>query len=418
MKPDRRDIFVVADWQGLDGPVPVGVVTATPSRGREVFSFAYDDHWLKARAWPTLDPALTLHRGAQFVVGDRANFGVFQDSSPDRWGRVLLRRREAWRARREGRRPRALVESDFLLGVFDGHRMGGLRYRLSPEGPFLDDDAALASPPWTSLAELAHASRELERDDVEDDPRFANWLQMVLAPGRSLGGARPKASVVDSDGALWMAKFPSRDDPHDVGAWEYVVHTLAARAGIDCAEARCQRLGSRHHTFLTRRFDRVGGRRRHFISAMTLLEREDGASDASYLEIVEAIAQHAANAPRDLEQLWRRIAFSMCVSNIDDHLRNHGFLLDATGWTLAPAYDLNPVPTGDGLSLNVSEDDNAQELDLLREVAPWFRLTPSRGEVVLEQVLAAVRSWRSVAVTVGLSRAAQTTMAPAFRIAS
>jgi len=333
-----------------------------------------------------------------------------------------MQRREAQRARGEGRRPRTLLESDYLLGVFDGHRSGGLRYRLSPagpstEGPFLDDDAELASPPWTWLRELERISRALERDGVEDDPSYGRWLKMLLAPGRSLGGARPKASVRAPTGELWIAKFPGRADPHDVGAWEWVTHTLATRAGIVTAPASCQRFRVRgHHTFLTQRFDRIGERRRHFASAMTLLEKHDG-EPSSYLELAEVIAQRGIHPARDLEQLWRRICFSVCVSNLDDHLRNHGFLLEPRGWSLAPAYDMNPTPLGDGLTLDISETDNAQDLDLLRSVAPHFRLAPARANTVLTDVISAVRTWREPAASLGLTRSEQDRMAPAFRIA-
>ena len=252
MPPQRRQIEVYADWVGCNGPTLLGVLAATPQRRTEVFAFEYDAAWLSGPAVQTLDPALELVRGPQWADQSAGNFGLFLDSSPDRWGRVLLRRREAHRARLGERPPRTLLESDYLLGVFDGHRMGGLRFRL-PGGAFLDDDMDLASPPWTSLRELEHAARRLEEDGVEDDPSYGRWLKMLLAPGRSLGGARPKAGVLDPDGSLWIAKFPSRHDEADVGAWEGVVHTLAQRAGVDTAEAKVRRFGSRHATFLTRR---------------------------------------------------------------------------------------------------------------------------------------------------------------------
>ncbi len=418
MRPERREIEVWADWQDLTAPCRVGVLTATPSRGKEVFAFTYDDAWLSHRDRVTLDPSLELYRGPQYATDARDNFGAFLDSSPDRWGRVLMRRREAHRAREEDRKPRTLLESDFLLGVFDGHRSGGLRYRLAPEGPFLDDDAELASPPWTSLRELEHVSRALEREGVEDDPAYGRWLKMLLAPGRSLGGARPKASVRGPDGDLWIAKFPSRDDPHDIGAWEWIAHTLATRAGVVTSPARCQRFGPArgHHTFLTRRFDRVAEQRRHFASALTMLDKRDG-EHGSYLELAEFIAQRGLHPARDLEQLWRRICFSVCVSNLDDHLRNHGFLLEPRGWSLAPAYDINPVPLGDGLTLDISETDNAQELDLVREVAPHFRIKPRDVTTIVAEVTTAVRSWPELATSLGLSRSAQDQMARAFRVA-
>lgn len=417
MSPERREIHVVADWSMLGGAREVGVLTATPHRRKEVFAFEYHETWLADPAAQLLDPALALYRGPQYASPEASNFGVFLDSSPDRWGRVLMTRREAYRARSEDRRPRALLESDYLLGVFDGHRLGGLRFKTTPDGAYLDDDIELASPPWTSLRELEQASLRLEEAGSEEDPSYGRWLNMLLAPGRSLGGARPKASVLDPAGDLWIAKFPSRHDDFDVGAWEGVVHTLATRAGLLTSEAQARRFGGRHHTFLTRRFDRDGAARRHFASAMTMLRRRDG-DHGSYLELGEVLAQRGAQPARDLEQLWRRIAFFVCVSNVDDHLRNHGFLLDSDGWSLAPAYDMNPLPWGDGLSLDILDGDNSLDLELVRDAAPHFRLDQDRATAVLAEVLAAVRTWPEVASRAGLSRAEQQTMEPAFGAAA
>jgi serine/threonine-protein kinase HipA len=415
MVAGRREVVVCADWEGLPGPTVMGTMAVTRARGHDVVAFDYDGAWLASAAARVLDPALRLHAGPQYPGQALPSFGVFLDSSPDRWGRTLLDRREAWRARQAGRAPVALRELDYLLGVHDRHRLGALRFRIG-DGPFLDDDDALASPPWTSLRELEAASLALERDGAEDDPAYGRWLGLLIAPGRSLGGARPKASVLDPEGQLWIAKFPSADDAHDTGGWESVVHTLAGRAGVVVPEARRQRFGSRHHTFLSRRFDRTAaGRRRHFASAMTLLQRRDG-EVASYLELADVVITQGARAPADLEQLWRRIVFNMCVSNVDDHLRNHGFLLEPKGWALAPAYDINPVPTGDGLTLNVSETDNAQVLALAREVAPQLRVPVRRARAIEEEVVAAVSTWREVAAAVGVPRAKQDAMAPAFRL--
>ncbi len=417
----RRAIEVVADWVGLADPTPMGTLHATPSRGREVFSFEYDPRWLASPSARALDPNLRLLRGPQYPTGRAPNFGVFLDSAPDRWGRVLLDRREALRARREGRPVRPRRESDYLLGVHDGSRIGGLRFRLGAAGPFLDDDDAMAAPPWTTLRALQEASWKLEADDASGHPDYGEWLRLLLGPGSSLGGARPKASVVDDDGALWVAKFPSRADEIDVGAWEFVVHRLARAAGVDVPEARCERFGSGPRTFLSRRFDRTDeGRRVHFASALTLLERSDGDGadeGASYLEIGEVLIQGGAAPGRDLPQLWRRIVFSMCVSNVDDHLRNHGFLLEGAGWRLSPAYDLNPTSWGDGLALNVSDASNAQDLELAREVADWFRLPLPRADAIIEEVRAAVRRWDEEAAALGVPRHERAALAPAFRLA-
>lgn len=310
----RRQIDVVADWVGLETATRVGQLVATPARRKEVFSFEYDAQWLREHR-NTLDPALQLYAGPQYPPTEREQFGAFLDSAPDRWGRLLMRRREAHLARREDRDERPLLESDYLLGVHDSHRMGALRYRM--EGRFLDDDNDLASPPWTSLRELQHASLQLEREDASEDADYANWLRMLIAPGGSLGGARPKASVRDEHGHLWIAKFPSRNDQDDIGGWEIVVHDLARAAGIEVPEARVEVFGSNesnpngHRTYLSRRFDRTKAQKRiHFSSAMTALDRTDGASGhegASYLDLATALMQHGAQASIDLEQLWRRL---------------------------------------------------------------------------------------------------------------
>ncbi|MBW2257045.1 MAG: type II toxin-antitoxin system HipA family toxin [Deltaproteobacteria bacterium] len=415
----QRIIEVWADWLGLGGPTLMGRLLATLVRGKEVFSFEYDRDWLAGPHRQLLDPTLGLFAGPQYPSAGQANFGVLLDSCPDRWGRVLLSRREAQLARLHGRKPRRLRESDFLLGVHDGHRMGALRFRT--DGAFLDDDDELAVPPWTSLAALEHACLQLERDDADQHPDYGTWLRMLIAPGSSLGGARPKASVADEHHRLWIAKFPSRRDEVDVGAWEAVIHDLAGMAGVVTPEAQLQRLRGPHRSFLSRRFDRTDqGARRHFASAMTLLERQEGAdaSDGvSYLELVELLAQQGARAGTDLEELWRRIAFFVCVSNTDDHLRNHGFLLEPNGWSLAPAYDMNPDPYGEGLRLNISESDNAQDLDLVLDVTPWFRVGATRAREILEEVVGAVRGWRAAARARGIARSEQDRMEQAFRVA-
>jgi serine/threonine-protein kinase HipA len=420
----QRVIEVVADWVGLTGSTLMGHLTATPNRGKEIFAFEYDKTWLSSASRQQLDPSMALYAGPQYPAKSRDSFNVFLDSSPDRWGRVLMRRREAQLARAEKRAERRLLESDYLLGVHDGHRLGALRFRI--DGRYLDDNDELASPPWTSLRELQHASLQLEREGVENEPDYARWLRMLIAPGGSLGGARPKASVRDERGQLWIAKFPSRNDADDIGAWEHVVHELAERAGVVVPKAQLHRFGSRksgghgHHTFLSRRFDRSGRRRLHFASAMTLLDRIDGqdSNDAvSYLELAELLKRLGANPASDLTQLWRRIVFSISVSNTDDHLRNHGFMLEDAGWALAPAYDMNPDPDGAGLKLNISETDNAQDIDLALSVAPQFRVKQKRAKEIGAEVTTAVNAWRSVAASHGLSRVAQDRVGRAFRVA-
>ncbi len=412
---NKKSIQVCAHWQGLAEPALMGTIYATPIRGKEVFSFEYTPTWLKSPYAQTLDPDLGLFSGAQYTRDDKDNFGLFLDSSPDRWGRLLMQRREAQQARTEKREVRPLLESDYLLGVYDGHRMGALRFRLGDDQPFLDDKTSMASPPWVRLRELEDASLQLENDNAEKNKNYSKWLNMLIAPGGSLGGARPKAGVVDEDGGLWIAKFPSKRDETNIGAWEFIVHQLAHKAGVDVSSAKIQRFSGTHDTFLTRRFDRSdAGERIHFASAMTLLGKKDG-EEGSYLDIAEFIIRGGAKVSQDLEQLWRRIVFNICVSNTDDHLRNHGFLLTSKGWILSPAYDMNPVPTGDGLVLNISKNDNAQSLELALSVAPYFRLKKTRAEAIISEVRKAVKPWQKLAKKIGLPERETATIRRAFR---
>jgi len=418
-KPSQRQIYVYADWVGLMCPTLMGKLSAIISRGKEIFSFEYDVQWLKNHDH-ILDPSLQLFGGSQYAPESQENFGIFLDSSPDRWGKVLMRRREAQLAREEDRKEKKLLESDYLLGVHDQHRMGALRFCAELGGTFLDNNADYASPPLTSLRELEQASLALEREDAEKNPAYSRWLKMLIAPGGSLGGARPKASVIDTKKHLWIAKFPSINDEYDVGAWEMVVYKLAKRAGIEMAIAELRQFNSKHHTFLSKRFDRNEKNERiHFASAMTMLRRLDGddaSKGVSYLELAEFITQQGAQPTRDLEQLWRRIVFYICVSNIDDHLRNHGFILSASGWELSPAFDLNPIAGGDGLKLNISETDNSQDLQLAKEVAEYFRIKSDCADEIIQKVVKAVKNWRKEADAIGIPVSEQNRMEPAFRV--
>ncbi len=415
----KREIYVYADWKEVGGPLPMGILSSELSRGKEIFSFEYDKSWLSSKFVQTLDSDLQLYSGSQYLNDEnKSNFGLFLDSSPDRWGRVLMQRREAAVARLQDRKRNTLFETDYLLGVYDGHRLGGLRFKLDPDGTFLSDDERQASPPWTSIRELEQISLRLEEEDAIDNPEYLQWLNMLVNPGSSLGGARPKASVLDPDNHLWIAKFPSKNDSGNIGAWEMVTYELAIAAGIHMEECQARKFSSDHHIFLTKRFDRTNdGQRIHFTSAMTQLGYTDGtdaSAGASYLELVEFISKNGANVADDLEELWRRIVFNICVSNTDDHLRNHGFILTNEGWRLSPAYDINPVETGTGLKLNVSEDDNALELALAMEVHPFFRLDEPKAKAIIEEVTKAVAKWPEVANKYGISRAEQELKAPAF----
>ena len=338
------NILVYADWQGLETPAHMGTLSVTHTRGHAVFTFSYEKQWIKAGNGQNLDPDLQFYDGPQFLAGNKPNFGLFLDSSPDRWGRVLMDRREAILARRENRKIKPLFEEDYLLGVYDEHRMGALRFKTEEKGPFLNDNKGLAAPPWTSLRELEFASLQLEQDALKEED-ILKWINMLIAPGASLGGARPKASVMDEEGQLWIAKFPSVKDRTDIGAWEMVVNELAEKAGLTIANGMARIYNSEQHTFLSRRFDRTAtGERIHFASAMKLLGQTDGTAGASYLQLAEFILQNSASPNADLEELWKRIVFYIAVKNTDDHLRKHGFLLTPNGWRLSPAYDV-PIST-------------------------------------------------------------------------
>lgn len=410
----EKEIFVFADWRLLGAPVPVGRIHAAVVRGKEVLSFEYDRAWLGKGEPILLDPKLHFAPGPQYSEGA---FGLFLDSAPDRWGRTLIQRREALRARAEERKERPLFNSDYLLEVHDTCRMGGLRFKSSPEGPFQSDDHALSAPPLRTLRELEQAAMQFEQCDANTS-ECRKWLSLLLAPGTSLGGARPKANVMDPDGKLWIAKFPSQSDGFDVGAWEMVVYALAKEAGLNTVEARAESFSSNGHTFLVQRFDRTGGQRIHFASAMNLLGYQDGdgaKTGASYLELADLIGVSGEQVKADLEELWKRIVFNICIGNTDDHLRNHGFLLGEQGWRLSPVYDLNPQPWGTGLALNVTESSNALDLDLAVEVAGYFRIAPQRRDTLLKQIRKTVLEWEPLARRQGIQPQEIDRMRPAFR---
>ena len=420
MKKNETKIWVYADWQSLGGVQHMGILTPQHVRGKEIFSFEYNDTWLTSSGQVLfLDPNLSMYKGKQYLPEEKSNFGLFLDSSPDRWGRLLMRRREAWSAKKEERDERTLFESDFLLGVFDGTRMGGLRFKLEEDGDFLNNQKQMAAPPWTYIRELEYASLQLERDDVVNDPEYSQWLNLLIDPGSSLGGARPKASVTDEKGNLWIAKFPSAKDDKDAGAWEMVLHQLAANCGIQVPDAKIQQFSSKQHTFLTKRFDRIQQQRIHFASAMTLLGLQDGIDykdNISYLNLAEFIIQQSASAKEDLEQLWRRILFNVLVSNTDDHLRNHGFVLTNQGWRLSPAYDMNPNEMGNGLTLNISENSNEQDIAVVMHTASYYQVKLDIANKILEEMLQEITNWRVIAKKFGISNSEIELTKRAFRL--
>lgn len=414
MTVNQKTIFVYDDFS-TEQPVLMGSLYVNVIKGGESYSFEYDKDWLRKTGLTlTLDPELMPYSGRQYSTGKNI-FGLFADASPDRWGRVLMNKRERILAEKEGCKPSKFYDSDYLLGVYDETRMGGIRFKTNQEGPFLSDDKETAAPPWATLRTLEEASRYFENDETGLTEK---WLNQLIKPGSSLGGARPKATVVDTKDQLWIAKFPSKNDENDTGAWEMVAHDLAALCGLNVPEAKLEKFSPLGSTFLIKRFDRKGSKRVHFASAMTLLGKTDGASAAdgsSYLDIAAFIKSYGAQPKKDLGELWKRIVFNMAVTNTDDHLRNHAFILTDKGWILSPLYDVNPVPYGDELSLNVDEEDNSISIDLAVQTAVRFGISESDAEAQAEEILKIVRdNWEKTAAGYGLTRRQIEEMRPAF----
>lgn len=415
MATGKFDIYVFADWAALEKPTLVGILSAHFAKGKKAFSFEYDKDWLKTDAQRLLDPDIEFYSGPQYPA-NKENFGIFLDSMPDTWGKTLMKRRAAQDARAKNEKARTLYEIDYLLGVFDESRMGALRFKTELEGPFLDNDAQSPTPPWSSLGELQEAAKQLESDDQSEAVR--KWIAVLIAPGSSLGGARPKANIFDLKKNLWIAKFPSKTDTIDKAAWEFLAYRLATAAGIHMADSKIEKISGQYHTFLTKRFDRDAEKRIHFASAMTMTGNTEEIikeSAPSYLEIVEFIENYGVDVEANLHQLWRRIVFNIAISNTDDHLRNHGFILTEKGWVLSPAYDLNPSIEKDGLSLNIDMDDNALNFDLAKSVGEYFRLSNTEMETILNEVLSVVKNWKTVAQEIGIKNAEIELMAGAFR---
>ncbi|BAO55231.1 type II toxin-antitoxin system HipA family toxin [Nonlabens marinus] len=415
MARGKFDIYVFADWVGLEEPTLIGILSAHFAKGKKAFSFEYDKDWLKTDAQRLLDPDIDFYSGPQYPT-NKENFGIFLDSMPDTWGKTLMKRRAVQDARTNNEKARTLYEIDYLLGVFDESRMGALRFKTELEGPFLDNDDRTPTPPWSSLGDLQEAVKQLESDEQNDDIR--KWIAVLIAPGSSLGGARPKANIFDTQGNLWIAKFPSKTDTVDKAAWEFLAYQLATASGIEMADSKIEKISGQYHTFLTRRFDRNNGKRIHFASAMTMTGNTEDIikeSAPSYLEIVEFIENYGADVEANLHQLWRRIVFNIAISNTDDHLRNHGFILTDKGWILSPAYDLNPSIEKDGLSLNIDMDDNALNFDLAKSVGEYFRLSESEMVTILSEVLTVVKNWKYIAEEVGIKRSEVELMEGAFR---
>jgi serine/threonine-protein kinase HipA len=400
---------------GMDEPKCIGVLSAQQAKGRKAFSFSYDADWIASQQQILLGPDIAWYGGQQYPNG-KENFGAFLDSMPDTWGRTLMKRRAAIDARYAGKATPTLYDIDFLLGVHDLSRMGALRFKRDPEGDFLANDPVSPTPPWASIRELQYGASLIESN--EDTDEVNQWLAVLMAPGSSLGGARPKANILDDDGHPWIAKFPAASDTIDKGAWEYLAYRLAINAGIEMAECRLEKVAGKHHTFFTKRFDRLKHERIHFASAMTMTGKsEELIRDElpSYLDIVEFIQFSGSSVKEDMHQLWRRIIFNMLISNTDDHLRNHGFILTPQGWRLSPAFDINPSVDKDGLALNIDMDNNSLNMELAQSVGVYFRLSDSEMKTIIDEVTLSVAGWKKMAQEIGISRSEQTLMAGAFK---
>lgn len=394
----------------------MGTLFVDSTKREEHYSFEYSNEWLTSTAFSyPIDPDISLYGGRQYPTNNE--FGVFADSCPDRWGRALINRRERIQANNENRKPKKLYESDYLLGVYDETRMGALRFKLDKDGSFLSNDSEVAAPPWATLRTLEEASRRFEEDD-----NFLNdkWLKQLLKPGSSLGGARPKANIQAPDGSLWIAKFPSKNDEWNTGAWEKVVHDLAKMCGLDVPESKLETFSKLGSTFLVKRFDRNNDKRIHFSSAMTMLGKTDGANaddGSGYLDLVAFIKAYGSSPKKDLIELWKRIVFNMAVTNTDDHFRNHGFILTKNGWRLSPLYDVNPVPYGDELSLNVNSSDNSISLELAVESAPYYNISTEDAVKLGNEIVTTVNdNWERLAKQYGINHSSIEYMRPAFSL--
>jgi serine/threonine-protein kinase HipA len=393
-----KEIFVYVDLDGT--PHLAGHLWSHTRKGKESATFEYDKTWLSNPNRFSFDPLLTLAEGSFHTAADKALFGALGDSAPDRWGRVLMRRAERRRAEHAGETPRTLQEIDYLLMVNDEARQGALRFSDREDGPFLAAQDVAKIPPLIGLPRLLSAA-----EHVADDTDSGEDLRLLLAPGSSLGGARPKASVRNKDGHLCIAKFPHKDDEINTVLWEAVALTLAEKSGIDVPAWRIETI-LKKPVLLLRRFDRIKNTRIPFLSAMSMLSAKDNETH-SYLEIADALRRYGAATKEDQQALWRRIIFNILIANTDDHLRNHAFLYAGpNGWRLSPAYDLNPVPTDIKpriLSTAITEDDATGDIDLALQVALHFGLNAKNAKATIDEVKTALASWRNVASKLGLS---------------
>lgn len=394
-------LLVFADFDWLDKPELVGELCYEKLRGSESYAFRFDDNWLKFHAGIKLSEDINNYPGLQYTQPGNDIFGCFSDALPDRWGRTLLKRREQIQASEEKRAVRNLSSFDYLMGIDDFSRMGGFRLKRELDGDFINVSPSLKIPPLTELRQLVLASQEVEKSEENDVLPEKKWIAQLIQPGTSLGGARPKAGVLDDSGNLCIAKFPSRKDDYDTGLWEHFSHLLARKAGIYAAQTKVLGGLGKYHTLLSKRFDRTDeGKRIHFASSMSLLGLRDGDNAQGgygYLNIVDFILQSCCDVEKNLQELYRRVAFNICIGNSDDHFRNHGFLLTPRGWTLSPAYDMNPT-LNEYQSLLINESSNKADIRTLLESCESYMIKKEVAGNIIRQVQAAVAGWENLAV--------------------
>ena len=394
-------LLVFADFDWLDKPELVGELCYEKLRGSESYAFRFDDNWLKFHAGIKLSEDINNYPGLQYTQPGNDIFGCFSDALPDRWGRTLLKRREQIQASEEKRAVRNLSSFDYLMGIDDFSRMGGFRLKRELDGDFINVSPSLKIPPLTELRQLVLASQEVEKSEENDVLPEKKWIAQLIQPGTSLGGARPKAGVLDDSGNLCIAKFPSRKDDYDTGLWEHFSHLLARKAGIYAAQTKGLGGLGKYHTLLSKRFDRTDeGKRIHFASSMSLIGLRDGDNAQGgygYLNIVDFILQSCCDVEKNLQELYRRVAFNICIGNSDDHFRNHGFLLTPRGWTLSPAYDMNPT-LNEYQSLLINESSNKADIRTLLESCESYMIKKEVAENIIRQVQAAVAGWENLAV--------------------
>lgn len=401
-----KRIMVFADFDFLDEPQEIGTLGYEHVRGNDHFVFEYSCRWLKAHGGIVLSGDLMNMPNLQHPRGSSNVFGFVKDSFPDRWGRLLLDRRERIAARAEGRAVRQLTNYDYLVGIEDFTRMGGIRYKSDESSDYIHAATQYSVPPIESFRALCDACYEIESAEERNELPEQRWLDQLIDPGTSLGGARPKANMIDTDGRLFVVKFPSKKDLENTELIEHFAHRLAASAGINVAKTRTIKISKDRDLLLSERFDRTTeGKRIHFASAMSLLGLEDGdgcTTGNGYLDIVDFVLQGCTDVKQNLKELYRRVAFNVIFGNTDDHFRNHGFLLTPKGWTLSPAYDINPSAKACQCLL-IDEYTEQSDINALLAASENYMLERKEATDIIEEVRSAIKDWRVIATNLQIS---------------